>query len=87
MGLLSIVDALLDKPIEEVLRSIPVAEEVKTALCGGTNRFRDVLELLVALERAEWPQVSNLAQQIGCSEDSVPDAYHLAIQSASAVGA
>jgi EAL and modified HD-GYP domain-containing signal transduction protein len=86
MGLLSVADALLDKPIAEVLRSLPVAEEVKTALTGGENRFRDVYELLLALERAEWPQLSSHVERLGCNEEAIPDCYQTAIQKASTVG-
>ena len=85
MGLLSITDALLDKPIQEVLDSLPIAQDVKTALCGGENRFRDVYDLLMAMERAEWPQLSSFAGRLGCPEDKVPASYQAAIQRASAI--
>jgi len=85
MGLLSVADALLDKPISEVLGGLPVDQEIKTALCGGENRYRDVFELLLALERAEWPQLSTFASRLGCPEESVPDSYQSAVQKASAV--
>ncbi len=86
MGLLSITDALLDKPIDEVLRSLPVAQEIKTALTSGENRFRDVYELLLALERAEWSQLSSHVRRLGCDEESIPDAYQAAIQKATNAG-
>jgi c-di-GMP-related signal transduction protein len=86
MGLLSITDALLDKPIAEVLQSLPVAQEVKTALVGGENRFRDVFELLLALERAEWSQLSSHVERLGWDEENIPDSYQAAIQKASNAG-
>ncbi len=85
MGLLSITDALLDQPIGEVLRSRPVTQEVKTALLGGESRFRDVYELLLALERAEWPQLSTYVERLGCGEEKIADSYQAAIQKASTV--
>jgi len=85
MGLLSVADALLDKPIGEVLRSLPVAEHVKTALVGGENRFRDVYELLLALERGEWSQLSTHVKRLGCTEEEIPDSYASAIQKASTI--
>jgi c-di-GMP-related signal transduction protein len=85
MGLLSVTDALLDQPIADLLRALPVAQEVKTALVGGANQFRDVYDLLLAFERAEWPQLSAAAQKLGCPEDEVPTSYQAAIQKASAV--
>jgi c-di-GMP-related signal transduction protein len=85
MGLLSITDALLDKPIAEVLKSLPVAEEVKTALIGGENRLRDVYDLLLAFERAEWSNLSTRVGRLGCNEETVPDSYEAALQKASAI--
>jgi c-di-GMP-related signal transduction protein len=86
MGLLSVTDALLDKPIQEVLQSLPVTQEIKTALTGGNNRFREIYELLLALERAEWSQLSRHVERLGCDEESIPGAYQLAVQKASCIG-
>jgi c-di-GMP-related signal transduction protein len=86
MGLLSVTDALLDKPIDEVLRGLPVTQEVKAALTGGENRFRDVYELLLSLERAEWSQLSARVERLGFPESAIPDSYEAALQKASSVG-
>ena len=85
MGLLSVSDALLDKPIRDILNAVPIDSEIKSALCGGENRYRDLYEVLLALERAEWPKLSAFTQRLGCPEDTVPDAYQSALQKASAV--
>ncbi|HKM66879.1 MAG TPA: HDOD domain-containing protein [Candidatus Acidoferrum sp.] len=85
MGLLSVADALLDKPIEEVLRTLPIDPEVKSALCGGENRYRDLYEVLLALERAQWPRLTTFTERLGCPEDNIPDSYQSAIQKASVV--
>jgi c-di-GMP-related signal transduction protein len=85
MGLLSVSDALLDKPIKDVLQSLPIDPEVKSALCGGENRYRDLYEVLLALEHAEWPRLTTFTERLGCPEDNVPDSYQSALQKASAV--
>ena len=85
MGLLSVSDALLDKPISDVLKSMPVDPDIKSALSGGENRCRDLYEVLLALERAEWPRLTAYAERLGCSEDTVPNSYQAALQKASAV--
>ncbi len=87
MGLLSICDALLDRPIEDVLNSLGVSQELKTALCGGANKLSDVYQTLLAMERAEWPKLAVCVQRIGCQEEKVPDSYQLAIQKASSISA
>jgi len=86
MGLLSITDALLDQPIAEILRSLPVNQEIKTALTGGHNRHHDVYELLLALERAEWPRLSACVDRLAVPEEAVPDAFQSALQKAAAIG-
>lgn len=87
MGLLSITDALLDKPIAEVLRALPVAHEVREALNGEQNRFHEVYELLLSFERADWSQLAALVARLGCPEESVPASYQSAIQKASVFNA
>lgn len=85
MGLLSLSDALLDRPINEILNSLAVAPDLKAALCGGANKLSDVYQLLLAMERAEWPKLTDCAARFGCSEDTVPDSYQSAIQKASTI--
>jgi len=83
MGLLSVADALLDKPMDEVLLQLPVSQDVKAALCGGQNRFRDVYEVLLAME--PWPSGKNSANAPPASaklKKNFPDTYKLAIQRA-----
>jgi c-di-GMP-related signal transduction protein len=85
MGLLSVTDALLNKPIAEVLQSLPVAQEVKTALIGGENRFHDVYELLLALEHADWSHLSSHIERLGCNEETIPISYESALQKATTI--
>ncbi|MGB2626873.1 MAG: EAL domain-containing protein [Candidatus Acidiferrum sp.] len=87
MGLLSISDALLDRPIGEVLDSLCVSQELKTALCGGRNRLNDVYQLLLAMEQADWPELSDCAARLGCPEETVPESYQQAIRKAATIGA
>src|SRR5262249_39013418 len=77
MGLLSVTDAILDRPIDQVLANLPVSAELRTALCGGSNRFRDVYDTLLAYERADWPAVSAAAGRLAQIENCIPDCYQL----------
>ncbi len=46
MGLLSVLDVLLNVPMREVLKEIPVDEEIKKALLGLPSRYRPVFEVV-----------------------------------------
>jgi c-di-GMP-related signal transduction protein len=75
MGLLSTTDAILDRPIEEILSGLPVSPDVRTALCGGANPLPDVYEVLLAHERADWSALSAAAKRLGPVEAAIPDCY------------
>lgn len=75
MGLLSVADALLDQPMDLAIASLPVTGEIRAALTGGPNRFRDIYETLLAYERADWDTMSKAALRIGKIEDRIPQCY------------
>jgi c-di-GMP-related signal transduction protein len=85
MGLLSVVDALLDRPMEQVLSSVPVAAEVREALTGDSNRFRDVYETLLAYEQADWNKLTTVAGTFPAIETHVPNCYLTAAGRANAM--
>jgi c-di-GMP phosphodiesterase len=51
LGLFSVVDALMDAPMPEVLRAIPFPEETKAALIAGHGSMGQLLECAIACER------------------------------------
>jgi len=85
MGLLSVTDAILDRPIGEILATLPVSSEVRSALCGGANRFRDVYDTLLAYEHADWDALASATTRIGPVEAAVPDCYQTAATRANSV--
>jgi EAL and modified HD-GYP domain-containing signal transduction protein len=50
-GVLSTSDALLDKPLFEVVKTLPVTEELKWALLGRTGPVGTILDVAIRLER------------------------------------
>jgi len=85
MGLLSVIDAILDRPIHEVLANLPVSTDTRTALCGGANRFREIYDTLLAYERADWAAVASASVGFGQAENCVPDCYQFAASRAAAL--
>ncbi len=83
MGLLSVTDAILDRPMEQVLASLPIAAEVRTALCGGANPYRDVYDVLLAYEHADWHALSAASTRLNIDESSVADCESKAREAAS----
>jgi EAL and modified HD-GYP domain-containing signal transduction protein len=55
VGLLSVADALLDAPLDEVLASLPLSEEIKGALLRGEGRRGRVLGTVLRYEQGHFP--------------------------------
>jgi EAL and modified HD-GYP domain-containing signal transduction protein len=82
MGLFSMMDAILDRPMDEVLSEITLSPDIKTALLLGRNRFRDVFDLVVDYEKGEWAKLSTLAAELDLAEPEIPELYLKSVESA-----
>ncbi|QJR81449.1 EAL domain-containing protein [Alteromonas pelagimontana] len=60
-GLLSLLDAMMEQPMEDLLEKIPVDEKVKAALCGEQNLLKDCLQLVTFFEAAHWVGIKSFA--------------------------
>src|SRR5579864_714733 len=79
MGLLSVMDAILDQPLDSILAALPVRGEIKDALLARTGMYWQLLELATAHERADWEKVSVLASETGMNEEKVSALYVSAV--------
>jgi len=61
LGLFSLLDVILNKPIQEAIKEISVSDKIKEALTEGGGDFYKVLSLVYAYERADWKEVSRIA--------------------------
>ena len=75
MGLLSIMDAILEVDMMTLLKQVPVDHELKTALLGQTSSLRPLYQLMLAQESGEWDGVSQLAKQLTLPDDEVEDTW------------
>ncbi|HWR39817.1 MAG TPA: HDOD domain-containing protein [Patescibacteria group bacterium] len=80
MGMFSMIDVLLGRPMDEVLAGLPVAEEVRLALKGQGTSFRDIYGLVLAYERGAWTAVCRFTQSLQLDERVVADLYKQALQ-------
>src|SRR5579872_2349786 len=85
LGLLSVMDAVLDQPLPAILAELPVRNDIKEALLSRSGLYRDMLDLATAHESADWKAISCLALRLGVKEDQIPDIYFSAVDWASQV--
>ncbi|MFQ5676319.1 MAG: EAL and HDOD domain-containing protein, partial [bacterium] len=85
MGLFSMLDALLDRPLDEVLAELPIAEDVKSALLGQQNILRDVYRLVVFYEKGDWEHVFKLVENLKSVEENLPELFVKTLQRANRI--
>lgn len=61
VGMCSMFDAILNKPISTVVADLPLEESSKAALCGEAGMMRTVLDCVIAHERGRWVESGRLA--------------------------
>ncbi len=75
VGLFSLLDAVMDRPLSDLLAALPLAEEVSRALLHHEGLYGAVLHAVLAYERGDWKPV----KQLGLDSDVINDAYLQAI--------
>jgi len=75
MGMFSLLDCLLSRPMGEILKDLPIATEVKKALLGADNQLGNIYDLILSYERGEWSKFTYYASKCNIEEEEVPDLY------------
>ncbi len=79
MGLLSLMDAILEIDMTTLLAQVPVDHEIKEALLGQSSSLRPLYQLMLAQESGEWEKSSELTQQLKLTDDEVGDTWWQAL--------
>lgn len=85
MGMLSLMDAILETPMQQVLDNIPIDKESKAVLMGEPSRLRTFYRLMLAQESGEWQAVTELGAELRLAESDVANAHWQALLWAKAV--
>ncbi len=75
-GLFSAIDALMDQKMEDVLRELPLADEVVAALLRQEGILGRQLLSVIQFERADWDAFDCSDEEL----DSLQDSYQQAMQ-------
>ena len=64
LGLLSLIDAMMEMPMAEVLEKIPLDHATKAVLLGQPSELRPVFQLMLAHESGEWAAAAELSRSL-----------------------
>jgi EAL and modified HD-GYP domain-containing signal transduction protein len=80
VGMCSLLDAILGRPMAAVLSDLPLADETRKALLGEDNRTRRLLDCAIAYERGDWDRSTELASRAGIKLTVLPIAFAEALR-------
>jgi EAL and modified HD-GYP domain-containing signal transduction protein len=75
MGLLSVMDAILEVDMSTLLSKLPVDHDIKAALLGQAGTLRPLYQLMLAQESGEWEQAGLLTRQLRLTDELVGNAW------------
>ncbi|MBR1472321.1 MAG: HDOD domain-containing protein [Lachnospiraceae bacterium] len=75
MGLFSVLDVIIEKPMAEALDMVRVSREIRSALLDKTGPFAAVYDFMLQYEDASWQEVSRQMVVGGIDMDPVYQAY------------
>ncbi len=87
LGLLSLVDAMLEMPMVEVLARVPLDRETKAVLLGQPSVLGPVYRLMLAHESGDWATAAQLGTSLWLDSEEVAGYYWQAQQWAREVSA
>jgi EAL and modified HD-GYP domain-containing signal transduction protein len=75
MGLFSVLDVMLEMPMEDALKYVFVPEKIREALLGGKGQYGDLHSLMMNYDTGDWYEVSRLALLKGIDVSVIGRAY------------
>jgi EAL and modified HD-GYP domain-containing signal transduction protein len=87
LGMCSMLDAIVNQPIEEAIAGLQLSTRVRDALMGGRNEYRSILDAVVAHEQGDWDASGAMLEALGLPASAMPAAYADALRWAREVSA
>jgi EAL and modified HD-GYP domain-containing signal transduction protein len=80
VGLFSMMDTFLSIPLQRILSQVSLPPECSAALLGERNKVREVLDLVIAYERADWSSTLNSCPPLNLDAQDLISSYVRALQ-------
>jgi c-di-GMP-related signal transduction protein len=75
LGLFSLIDAVMDQPMEKILGELPLSGPITRALVDAKGRLAGYIELVRSYETGRWDRVARLSRALNLNEKTLPGLY------------
>ncbi|MFN2340815.1 MAG: EAL and HDOD domain-containing protein [Halanaerobium sp.] len=81
-GILSMLDAYLDRPLKNIIKELSLTDEIKEAILNQEGKIGEILKLITYFEKADWNQVEKLELKYDLDSKVIFKLYREAIEDA-----
>ena len=75
LGLFSLIDAIMDDTMENLMSQIPISGNIKEVLISGTGDLSGYLTLVESYERGDWEEIEDATNIMGIDQSDLPRQY------------
>lgn len=75
LGMFSLIDAVIDQPMDKILGDLPLSSQIKRALVEVKGRLAGFIELARSYEKGQWNWVSRLSRALKLDDKILPELY------------
>ena len=80
VGMFSLIDTILQRPMNVILQQLPFSEAITETILGGQTEMTPYLEFSIALGKLDWERLEELASQINIEMTSIDLLYNEALE-------
>lgn len=74
-GLFSLIDAIMDDSMENLMKKLPLSKEIKDVLLYNNGILKNYLNLAVCYETGDWEGIPEATAALGIDEEGLPQCY------------
>ncbi len=75
LGLFSLIDAIMDDSMENLMSQIPLSGKIKEVLISRTGDLSGYLSLIEFYEKGDWAEIEKATNILGINEGTLPQYY------------
>ena len=75
VGLFSLIDSLLQRPMNKIVTQLPLSESILETISGGHTQFTPYLQFSIALGKLDWENIIPLATELKIPTEAILPIY------------
>ena len=75
IGLISLTDAIMDAPLNQIIETIHISDQISKPVLTHNGPLGQLLEMIIAYENSNWDKVVEIEQALGLNDDELSKIY------------